>query len=47
MPPAAAAVRIELAQLGDTVGVVGAGAIAFDRAAESATTATTPQDVHV
>lgn len=34
MPPAAAAVRIELAQLGDLVGVVGAGAIAFDKLAE-------------
>jgi glucokinase len=46
MPPAAAAVRIELAQLGDTVGVAGAGAIAFDKAAESSA-APTPQDVHV
>ncbi|BDZ46083.1 ROK family protein [Naasia aerilata] len=47
MPPAAAAVRIELAQLGDTVGVVGAGAIAFDTAASAAPATTTPQDVHV
>ncbi|SEB58339.1 glucokinase [Paramicrobacterium humi] len=30
MPPAAAAVRIELAQLGDAVGVVGAGAVALE-----------------
>ncbi|MET0885896.1 MAG: ROK family protein [Mycetocola sp.] len=30
MPPAAAAVRIELAELGDVVGVVGAAAVAFD-----------------
>ncbi|WP_210506408.1 ROK family protein [Naasia sp. SYSU D00057] len=44
MPPAAAAVRIELAQLGDTVGVVGAGAIAFDAADRSAPTLT---DLHV
>ncbi|MCU1437837.1 MAG: hypothetical protein JWP66_924 [Naasia sp.] len=36
MPPAAAAVRIELAELGDTVGVVGAGAVALDLAGSGA-----------
>lgn len=30
MPPAAAAVRVEIAELGDVVGVVGAAAVAFD-----------------
>jgi glucokinase len=47
MPPAAAAVRIELAQLGDTVGVVGAGAIAFDRQSRNNLSATTPLDARV
>jgi len=36
MPPAAAAVRIQLAELGDRVGVVGAAAIALDLAKEPA-----------
>lgn len=35
MPPAADAVRIELAALGDMVGVVGAAAVAFDRTART------------
>lgn len=35
MPPAAAVVRIELAQLGDTVGVAGAGAVALDLASRT------------
>ncbi|WP_210480713.1 ROK family protein [Naasia sp. SYSU D00948] len=46
MPPAAAAVRIELAQLGDMVGVVGAGAVALDRVAPS-TVPSTLTDLHV
>ena len=41
MGPAAAAVRIELAALGDVVGVVGAAAIAFDRLDEPTTTTQT------
>jgi glucokinase len=36
MPPAAAAVRIEPAALGDLVGVLGAGTIALDLAKEPA-----------
>jgi len=47
MPPAAAAVRIVLAELGDTVGVVGAGAIAFDKLARESARTATPMDVHV
>ncbi|MDN4613343.1 ROK family protein [Leifsonia sp. F6_8S_P_1B] len=37
MPPAAAAARIVLAELGDVVCVVGAGAVAFDKVASLAT----------
>ncbi|BDI21732.1 ROK family protein [Herbiconiux sp. L3-i23] len=47
MPPAAAAVRIELAQLGDTVGVVGAGAIALDHQSRIGFRPPTPLDAHV
>jgi glucokinase len=36
MDPVAAVVRLELAQLGDTVGVVGAAALAFDRIGDRA-----------
>ena len=47
MPPAAAAVDIELAQLGDVVGVAGAGAIALDKARAVSGAPNLPQDAHV
>jgi glucokinase len=49
MGPAAAAVRVELAELGDAVGVVGAAAVAFDRCipAGNHPVADTPKRVHV
>jgi len=49
MGPAAAAVRVEIAALGDTVGVVGAAAVAFERSerAGNALAHETVKRVHV
>jgi glucokinase len=47
MPPAAAAVRVVLAELGDTVGAVGAGAIAFDKIGGLLAAPTATLDAHV
>lgn len=46
MPPAAAAARIVLAQLGDAVCVAGAGAVAFDRALLLASPASFESESH-